>query len=243
MTPSSRELGDAIRRELPESSIEIVRDENRERRYFVILNIKIDYDGKQVPSNYAINKAIQTISGGDLDLVVILQDETARNIEATVRGVLLGKYTEYFRNAFVTISDMHLIVWTDNRARVEARELKFIEHEIKQIAEIFGFEFSQLHGVEALNTPSMTVCNEIIRAMALIDFDTLLSQLERRGFQIENHAWLRHLLDRSRRGGNIIRLSNEKYVMTLQGLKALGSRKSRSSPDITRALELARLRG
>ena len=57
-----------------------------------------------------------------------------------------------------------------------------------------------------------------------------------------SEGWMAHMADSLRKSGLVVRLKSGKYALSLAGLMALGSAKNAKSPDISRLLDLARLR-
>ena len=79
-----------------------------------------------------------------------------------------------------------------------------------------------------------------IRLLAPVSVEDLSAALVNRRFSVPSRDWVSRMLDGLRKGGFVVRRSDEKYVLTFQSLKALGSAKSRRSPDVRRFLDLAR---
>ena len=67
-----------------------------------------------------------------------------------------------------------------------------------------------------------------------------MEALAKKQFAVPNRVWLNHALDRLRKAGAVIRKKDGKFILTLKGLSSLGTLKNRLSPDVVRALAIAR---
>lgn len=91
------------------------------------------------------------------------------------------------------------------------------------------------------NYPSPTACLRILRRNAPCSVEELTQHLHLPGFDPIGLADVKRFLETARRKGQVIRREDGKYILTLQCLMTLGSKRNRFSPDVSRALALPRL--
>jgi len=79
-----------------------------------------------------------------------------------------------------------------------------------------------------------------IRQLAPVDAPTLARELTAQGHEVSSSEWINRRLDALRRSNLVLRRPDGTYVLTMEALEKLGTRRGARSPDVRRFLALAR---
>lgn len=209
-------------------------------RHLVFVSVDTNEEGSQIPTNRAISKVERAVEEKFGDLTVVPVRRVNDGISSSIKTMLFRTYPNEMCNVFSSIDRKSVSVWVETKSPT-AKELS---DEMKEaVAGFVGhFQLELLHFINAseLNLPSETACIGTIRKKAPVTVPDISAELKRLGFEIPGEHWIEKILDRLRKRKLIHRKANGEFVMTVQGLKALGSRKNRRSPDVRRALDMAR---
>ena len=219
---------------------EIIQDEQGEPIYYAFVKVERDSKGRQKPSNYQLKKIQQDVVKREEILHYVFIDQTATDLQASLRGMLLRRFSEDIRNAFAKIDAGSVSVWIEPKLAIDKSRYHEIHRNLQELIGVLGFNLANVENLSALNLPTKTACNIRIRLHAPLSIEELEKRLIEAGFEIPNRAWLARTLDKSRKSGLVQRQANGTYVLTLKGLKALGTSKNSVSPDVRRALDLAK---
>ena len=152
----------------------------------------------------------------------------------------MRRFPRTIRNVFASINDRQVSVWLDLKSVTDPVHSFELQESTRKFVEHFGMELVDFVNLSEVNLPSETACLGIIRRKSPISIHGFARELRKRGFVFPNQQWLNHRLDLLRKKDFIFRQRSGYYVMTLNGLKVMGSGKNRRSPDVRRALTMAR---
>lgn len=217
----------------------LLQDPSDQDKYYAFVKIARDPDGRQYPSNFKLNKISAQLNSKGVELSFVLIEDENQDLQASVKTALFRLFPELVRNAFASLHDEKITVWVEPKVALNRVQKTNIEKTIVSFLAFINVKLEAVHFTSSENIPTMTACLNVIRLKSPIKIENISDELLVRGFHIPNIKWLSKLLDKSRKSGLIIRKKDESFALTLSGLKALGSEKHRSSPDIRRALEIA----
>jgi hypothetical protein len=236
-------LQNILKNEELKTSGNIVHQDFNSNRYLAFVLVNRDHRNLQVPSNgkLAAVKSVAAESGYDVEFILI--DEDLTDVEAGARATMLHAFSELIRNVFLTVNKGNSDVWIDQKRELNSVEMEAIQKKLTVYLSGVGLKLSSISMVRNENVPSNTVCLKAIRLSSPVDASVLTGVLTKKGFDVPSLTWMNHKLDHLRKNELVIRLKNGKYVLSLNTLKVLGTSKLRSSPDITRMLDIARRGG
>lgn len=117
-----------------------------------------------------------------------------------------------------------------------------IRDHVQELSVLFGVEQLRLSIGEKSLKPGATEFLQLARVFAPVTCERMQEIIQDRGYPTPELEWINHQFDLFRKRGFLIRREDRSYVLTLPGLLALGSGKSKFSPDVRRVLDLARAR-
>lgn len=219
-----------------------VSENDELKKYFIHVEITRDSENKQRPSNKVLSQAKKILKDlYDLDIEFLLNDTQSKDIEAGLRATLLHAYGSYIRNSFISIDYEGAHVWIDLKKSLDEDAFTAVK---KKVADYFSSFNIQVLSLDNLNSeiavPGNLVCLRTIRQLAPTNLATLKSELERLGFVVPSHDWLKRRLDALRKSNKVIWTTGGYYVLPMTTIRDLGTLKDRNSPDIRRFLRLAR---
>lgn len=237
--------GPNISDELTESGIGLVgdpvQDASEENRFYVFIKITRNKLGFQRPSNYKLRRLSENFEKRNLHVAFIIVGDEGENVQATVKTILFRFFPDIVRNTFVASEDKGgVTVWVEPKKILTSKEEDTITSKTKDILQVLGIRLDAVKITSSENLPTRTACLNSIRLKSPLTQEELQMALIERNFHIPNEDWLSRMLDKLRRAGFILRRENGQFVLTLSGLRSLGSAKNGRSPDISRALDIAR---
>lgn len=225
------------------SGIEVVGSpvwDHENSSYLVFVAITVDDDGKQVPSNHKlllVEKQAERTFG---EVTIILANRGDEDIANSIKSLLIRRFGDDIRNVFSRIEAGMVNVWVETKGATSNKKTNDMISPVKGLIEQFGLDLQTFINTSELNLPSETVCIATVRKLAPSLPRDAIKELQLRGFEVPGEEWLVRILDKWRKRGLIHRQSSGAYVLTIRGLRALGSGKNRSSPDVVRSLAMAR---
>lgn len=221
----------------------IAKDAFKANRFVVFVDVERDKENRQVPSNKLLNGIKEEILKEGVTVEFVLTDANQQDIEAGFRASILHSFGDFVRNAFLTIDGNNVVAWIAPKVKIQADVLPGIEDRTKLFLSNYELELSALEFTSDANLPGKFVCLQVARLKSPATVSELTLALLEKGFAIPSENWTSRVLDSLRKSGFVIRQKSGKYVVTLAGLKALGTQKNRRSPDVGRMLALARSQG
>ncbi|MEL6369487.1 MAG: hypothetical protein AAFR03_02100 [Pseudomonadota bacterium] len=208
--------------------------------FFAFIRIKKDKRGFQVPSNSRLSEIARQFAEIDVEIHFILRSSDIDDIEGGVRATLLHSYGKYVRNAFLSVHGAAGEVWIEPKTQEIQSKLNEVERTLESY---FGNTFIVLDRVRLTTKerlPTDTALLSSIRQLSPCGLEHLKDALGIRGFSIPPDGWLSRSLDRLRKRGHVVRRKDGQYALSIQGLRSLGTSKTRMSPDVRRVLALSR---
>ena len=221
----------------------IAKDVFKANRFVVFVDVQRDRENHQVPSNKLLNIVKEEIENEGVTVEFVLTDASQQDIEAGFRASILHSFGDFVRNAFLAIDGKSAVAWIAPKIRIETDIVPKIEDRTKLFLSNYELELSALEFTSDANLPGKFVCLQVGRLKSPFTVTELTQALLQKGFAVPSENWTTRVLDSLRKSGFVIRQKSGKYVVTLSGLKALGTQKNRRSPDIGRVLALARSQG
>lgn len=220
---------------------DISRDPDHDNRFSVFVKIKRNSRGFQRPSKHKLNKISKQLEIKGLTISYILIDGEENDILATIKTALDYRFSEYLNNVFVNSTSDNVVVWIEPKRNITMQKQEEISEAAKDLLNamnVIRFEIQYTNGA-SLATPTAVL--SAIRLNAPASKEAITAHLRRRKLEVPSEEWMDRMLDRIRKSGRILRISEtQEFALTLRGLTSLGSRKDRHSPDVLRALALAK---
>lgn len=240
---NSMSRSEEISRAFEDSGISLIGsvvEDGDANRHLVFVSVDIDDAGAQTPTNYAISKVERAVEAELGAVTVVLVRSGDEDIASSIKSVILRRYPNEIRNVFSAVIGDSVSVWVEPKSATNMEKSNDIRRTVADLVGYFHLELLDFVNTAELNLPSETACIGIIRKKAPVNIPDILAELESRGFEVPGDEWISRILDRWRKRKLIHRKANGQFVMTVRGLRALGSGKDRRSPDIGRALDMAR---
>lgn len=239
---------DKIAAELASESFNIAgiieRAAGEDAGYFVYISVARDAGGVQTPSNFKIKKVKDSFNSRGITLDFIISDEIADNIESGLRATLLVNHPDAVRNVFLSLDSRNASVWVDPKPNAQ-ESLNKLDDTTRHYLRGFNLNLVSLALTVNENLPTALVILKTLRICAPSSLSDLSARMSN-NFTIPSEDWLRRKLEGLRKKELVVWLKGQppeqphSYALTLKALKALGTEKKRSSPDITRLLAIVK---
>lgn len=211
--------------------------------YYVTLRVARDGSGKQAPSNHSLHTLSKELRALDVLVEFILTYEESKSVEQGLRATILHSHIDKIRNLFVSVHAAKADVWIEPKGSIEPESLKAIEDRAKAFLGLFEIELASLKLTTEEILPSKLALLTVIRQSAPASLTAITTELSHRKLTVPSRDWLDRRLDALRKSDQVVRLNTGEYALTQSSLKALGTAKNRSSPDISRLLALSKRGG
>lgn len=219
---------------------EPIRDSVDPNRYFVFLRVELDERGRQSPNRSAIETAVVALRERGLTVEVLLIDTLTLDIESGARASLLHAYPDAVRNVFLSVAKKGVSVWIDAKRSLDDEIRKSMVERLSIFLGQFDLAVDSLTTLGEGNLPGKLALLNTIRLGAPITLDALTARLTASGFAVPSDDWLKRRLDAHRRAGDVVRLHDGSYALSVATIRVLGTSQRGRSPDISRLLALAR---
>lgn len=218
----------------------IVKMPNVEGGIFIPIVTRRTSDGASKPAKSALLAAKQQI--GELNYLpeFILVNEQSEEAEHSLRSSLLVSFPDLVRNAFLSIEASSSNVWLELKKQATEDEKQRLNEHVGQSIGLFKLPPVSVLSLADIELPTRLEILSLIRSMAPVNCEALHSELQHRGFTIPSLDWINRQFDLLRKTGFVVRRHDRNYVLTLNGLKRLGTSKGRRSPDVIRLLAIAK---
>jgi len=233
-------LRKALQRDGAQLAGEVISNPAVEGGLFIPLRVSRDAAGKQRPSHKELANLRNDLATIGFSAELLIIDEQTKSIEEGLRASLLSSFPDFVRNSFVTTIELVAHVWIDEKRIILDNERNSIESLAQQYVEITELRGYHLYFMRDELLATNTEVLSIVRKQAPIGCEELCEILQDRGFSVPSLDWINRKFDALRKAGLLLRRSDRSYVLTSEGLRRLGTRKNRNSPDISRLLALAR---
>jgi len=208
--------------------------------YLVFIPIALDKNGKKSPSGHKLGKLREKLKAKGIDIEYVLTDGALFDLESGLRAALMMSHNNLVRNVFLQLKDRTGNIWiepkqpltSDAKAQIKTRASAYLKN--------FDLDAGDIVSTAEDNIPTITASLKAIRLLAPIKTSDLAVALSNANFVVPSDDWVRRRLDQLRKKGLVVRRNDGAYVLSLAGLRALGTRRDRASPDVVRLLALAR---
>lgn len=219
---------------------DLVRDATIENKYYAFVQVTRRADGAQNPTNYKLRTISDIIERLGAELIFVLIEDDRQDVLVNTKAVLIRNFPEKIRNVFPTFGSRGVVVWIEPKGILPAHDLEAMRSTAEDFLGFLKFSLEDVHVTSSENLPTKTACLNAVRFMAPVKLNDLRVELVRRDFHIPSDEWLSHTLDKLRKTDYVVRSKSGAYSLTLLGLRSLGSGKNRRSPDVVRALAMAK---
>lgn len=206
--------------------------------YFVPISIERTSDGHYRPGGRKLRELREMLAGESIFVEFLKFDPAEDEFEDQIRTTLLVAFPKRLRNVYADINRRDVRVFLDLKDQGDESILHDSRGIIDRLADLHGLKISEVTSLHSQNVATPFEILSIVRRLAPIPAQRLCHEIESKGFAIPSPDWMARRLDSLRRSELLIRTKREDYVLTLEGLQRLGSRKDRHSPDISRLLAL-----
>ncbi len=208
--------------------------------FFAFVEVGRNRDNLQVPSNKELANVQKELQGLGFVVEFILTDADRQDIEVGLRASMLHSFGELVRNAFLTVQGDAAEIWLVPKEAIPTEKMNEIEEKAQLFLSVFDLKVAAISLTSMANLPSKFVCLKTMRQISPTGSDRMIETLRLKGFTIPSENWMSRMFDSLRKSGFVVRLRSGEYALSLAGLKALGTSKSRQSADVARVLAMAR---
>ncbi|WP_306258658.1 hypothetical protein [Pararhizobium sp. IMCC21322] len=219
----------------------VVENPDKENSFLVFLRTSYDNDGRPHLSKRLISSIVGNFERENITLIITFLDEKALELDAAVTAMLSSKFPEAVVNSIVSLENGEGLVSIDLSDQALDTDTVTIEQTIREFLGFLGVEKLEFIFSTPLPLSTVTACIGMVRKHAPITAEDLTQKLVDAGFAKPSATWLNSTLDRWRKDGFLHRRTDKRFILTLAGLKHVGTRRNRTSPDISRALAIGRL--
>ena len=218
----------------------IARRDGDNSTLYAFVEVTRDSKGHQQPSNRRLSGVTKELLENEIVVEFILNDISNADFETGLRATLLHAFPGSIRNSFLSVGKIGAVVWIVPKSVAVREHLDLITNRISIYLENANIALSEVKLTVDENLPSRTAILSELRIAAPTTSEHLAERLSAKGFSAPPIDYLNRHLDALRRANQVIRRKDAHYCLTASALKVLGTVKRRSSPDITRFLDLAR---
>lgn len=208
--------------------------------HLVFVKARISNSGRREPTSFALNSITKAAVEIGFRVSFVLIDGEREDLDSSIKTMLVGKFPELVRNSFSTFNGKLADVWIEPKQVLEITQRTEIESAVSNFLGFLDVTAKSVNFTQAENIPTPTALLRSIRTLAPCSVEEITTALSKKEFTVPNRVWLNHAMDKLRKSGFVLRKKNGQFILTLKGLTALGTSKNRQSPDVTRALAMAR---
>lgn len=210
--------------------------------YFAYINLVRGEDGSTNPSKQKISILEKELADRGLPVGFILTDGYLLDIESGLRATLLANHSDMIRNVFLSLEGDKAKVWIEPKADARA-EIPKLSGTARAFLELSKVKLQSIILTVDDFLPANFAILSALRTISPASLEKLSSALVAKNFSVPSDDWVRRKLESLRKKNLVVWIKSEAnmphtYTLTLKGLKALGTKKNRSSPDITRVLAI-----
>ena len=232
-----------LRQILKEQGIELrgdpISDPSGNGEILVGISFYRDSNGKVLSPTYqSLNQAKEQLLALGMKIKFLLYSDQFLDLEAGLRATLLGAFPQDVRNAFAAPVGPGVVVWIDPKVDRARESGHLIEETISEYFARVKMPVRSVHWLPDVNLPGKVALLKTLRIIAPAAQEQISQALQAKGFVIPSPEWLARTLDKHRKAGDIILVSDLRYALPLTALRSLGSSRNGSSPDISRMLAL-----
>lgn len=211
-----------------------------ENGVMIAVYITRDAHGRQSPSPKTLEAVRSALAqlGASSDFVLL--DESAQQLEDSVKASLVKSYPHLIANSFVTVEDGVAQVWIDKKVELSEADRQALAGHVRAHAELFSLKGAILHVMSDASIATPIEVLRVVRKLAPATCEEVCTELESRGFAVPSLQWVNFRFDLLRKQHLLVRMADRRYALSKLALEQLGTIKSGRSPDVDRFLALAR---
>jgi len=203
----------------------LVQDASEENKFYAFVQVTRNKMGFQSPSNYKLRRLSESFAKQNIQLSFILVENGREDIQGTIKTTLFRFFPDIVRNAFISPEDQGVTVWVEPKKTLTREEEEAVASKVNDVLQVLEIQLDAVRITSSENLPTRTACLNVIRLKSPLTQEELQVALVGRGFHIPNEEWLSKMLDKVRRTGFVSRRKNGQFMLTLSGLRSLGSEK------------------
>lgn len=208
--------------------------------FLVFIPTTLTTNGRRIPSGHKLGRLREQLKAKGINIEYVLTDGALFDLESGLRAALLMSHNNLVRNVFFQLKDRTGNIWIDPKKPLTPETKAQIKARASEYLKSFNLDAGDIVSTTEDNIPTITASLKIIRLLAPIEASDLASALSNANFVVPSEDWVRRRLDQLRKKGLVVRRNDGAYVLSLTGLRALGTGRGRASPDVVRVLALAR---
>jgi len=217
-----------------------VQNPDKHDSYLIFLRLSYNKDGNAVPSKRKMDIALKHLESKGIEVNVALIDEKASDLDRAVAALLAEKFFASAQSSVFSLARGEGLISINLSEGVGDAEIAEMEQAVREFLKLLGISTLRFIFLTPRPAATTTAFIGMLRKHAPVSLDKLGQELVKAGFEQPTEAWMRRTLDRWRKKGVLYRRSDKRFVLTLAGLNQFGTKRNRTSPDITRALAAAR---
>ena len=206
----------------------------------VFVRVKYDNYRNATPSKKGLKEIRARIELEELDVELLVLDPEWESVNRILRNWVLRRFSKYITDFHVKRSRREVVISVRLKSGYTADRVRQIKSHIEGFMESIGYGRSNIQVVFSEEGPSLTTILANLRTISPCAIDELTAFMERKNIAVPSEKWMSRRLDELRRKGLVLRNDFGEFFLTAVGLSGLGSKKGRQSPDVRRALVLAR---
>lgn len=222
------------------TSVELVESRENENAYHAFVIVQYDNFGNRIPSDSTIRRVRKQLDSLELDVDLVIVDPDWDNLNRILKTRVLREFSKYIEYVHLRQEYRKVIANVRISKDIDTEISRSISDLVRQFLILTGHESNDIIIDTIDDFPSLTTILANLRTIAPCFIEHLEDRLRTSKFAVPSTKWLNRRLDELRRKGFVLRNSNGEFFLTFEGLNSLGTRKDSSSPDVRRALAMAR---
>ena len=221
---------------------DLVQDASDRTKWYAFVQVERDKGRRQSPSNYKLRKIAESLEKRSLQVAFVLVENEQEDLQASIKTMLFRFFPGIVRNAFASFDRKGATIWVEPKKILTREEEEAVAAKTKEFLQFLKVRFDAVRITSSENVPTRTACLNTIRLNSPVKLKEIRAALNKRGFHVPSDDWLSHMLDKLRKDGLVFRRKGKdgQFMLTLSGLEALGTAKNARSPDVLRALDIAK---
>lgn len=218
----------------------LIENPDKPDSYLAFVRTTSDQDGVLRPTDKELVKAKRKLATKGTDLSVSRIDDKSVLVGDAVDALLRKSFEGSVERSVLSLRESECNVYIGLAGTADSDLTSSIEKAVAELLELHGLKKTNF--VFTVELPSITVTGltSILRKHAPINVQELCDLASEAGFEEPALDWMNKTLDLWRKRGLVFRRADERFILTLKGLNLLGTLRNRRSPDVVRALAVAR---
>jgi hypothetical protein len=218
----------------------LIENPDKPSSYLAFVRTTSDKDGVVRPTDGELAKAKKKLAAKDTDLSLSRIDDRTSLLGDAVEALLRKNFEGLTEHSIISLrgNDCHVYISLVGTADDELTNA--IEKAVVELLELHGLRKTNFVFSVAVASITVTGLTSVLRKHAPSSVEELCDLVVEVGFEKPTRDWVNKTLDRWRKRRLVFRRADGRYILTLEGLNQLGTSHNRRSPDVVRALAIAR---